>query len=386
MAAQEEVFKLLDLLVFNVSDRIDQYAKEVDPPLPLAFDRVNQGQPLTSNAFLFRFPVEIIGEILQYVPQDSLAQVALVNRDFQQLARSRQFASVRLDYSDATLELVEKLVAEERERPANSEALQSRSIGPCIRRVAVATNPEWIVRRHDLKLEDLEHLPYLREDRRMKDASAAFFGCYVPRLLSLLPTLPNLERLDWEDNFGLPQSFFNSLACLHIRHLKLSRPSLEDEFHLAQPNAYGNGAWPLRTLHLELKLDFGCSNHTSTLVLCANLLRSCASTLEELAWILIHLSNEGVRTTAMEALDTLPRFTALRSLTLGMVGLTNPHLLNCLVQHSLRTLVVNTESSPIYTDFFRQRGSVRSLENFTWDLVLANSEAIQKHVHKQIDR
>ncbi|KAL2012916.1 hypothetical protein VTN00DRAFT_441 [Thermoascus crustaceus] len=76
----------------------DEYGKDV-VPLPLSFDKVNEGRPPSSRSLLFQLPMELLREILQRVPADSLASLALVNRDCRQLARSRQFAS-RLDWED----------------------------------------------------------------------------------------------------------------------------------------------------------------------------------------------------------------------------------------------------------------------------------------------
>lgn len=86
MAAREGS-EILDLLMPTFSGHKDEYGKDVAPPLPLSFDRVNEGEPPASTAPLFRFPVEVIGEILKHIPQTSLARIALVNRDFRQLAR-----------------------------------------------------------------------------------------------------------------------------------------------------------------------------------------------------------------------------------------------------------------------------------------------------------
>lgn len=268
--------EILDLLMPMLSGGKDEYGKDVVPPLPLSFDRVNEAQPPASTAPLFRLPVEIIGEVLQYVPQASLARVALVNRDFRQLARSRQFASIQLDYSDISLDLVETLLAEGRDRAANGGTLQHRSIGSCVRRITVATNPGWISHRHGVELRTINDLDEDEQHKRMMNASKAFFDGYMSRLQSLLPTLPHLELLDWEDKIALPRSFFNSIAGSHIQHLKLFRVCVKDEFQLRLPNE--NGAWPLRTLHLELLPSIERSRDVSTLPLCASILRLCAPT------------------------------------------------------------------------------------------------------------
>lgn len=165
---------------------------------------MNQGQPPISTAPLFKLPDEILGEVIQYVPPSSLAGVALANRDSRQLARSRQFASVQLDYSDISMDLVETLLAEEREEAANTGPLQSRSIGPCIRDITVAANPRWISHRRGVDLRTLRALEKAEEQKRMLDASTAFFGDYFSKLQVLLPMLPDLELLDSGDMIALP--------------------------------------------------------------------------------------------------------------------------------------------------------------------------------------
>ena len=71
--------------------------KERFPPLPLSFDRLNEGRT-RSAASLFRLPGEILDAILSHVASDSLASLALVNSDCLIWARSRQFVSVELQY------------------------------------------------------------------------------------------------------------------------------------------------------------------------------------------------------------------------------------------------------------------------------------------------
>lgn len=272
-----------------------------------------------------------------------------------------------MDYSDISLDLVEKLVVEGRERAANGGILQSRSIGPCIRRITVATNPGWISHRHGVELRTINDLEETEQNKRMMDASTAFFGGYMARLQGLLPVLPHLELLDWEDMIALPPSFYDSIACSHIQHLKLFRVSVGDGFQLGLPNVRGSGAWPLRTLHLELRPSLERLSDFSTLVLCASILRSCAPTLEALTWNAVHHYRNEPSIAAIEAMDTVPRFTALRSLKIGYVRLATLSLLNSLVQDGLRELDVDTEASPVFADFFKQRGSIRSLTTFVWD-------------------
>src|SRR4051812_1186865 len=105
MAQRQPYTDISGLLLPMFSGGRDEYGQEIVPPAPLAFDRVNEGRAPKSNCPLLKLPLEVLGYISGYVPRDSLAAFALVNTDCRQLARSRQFASVLLDYSDASLGL-----------------------------------------------------------------------------------------------------------------------------------------------------------------------------------------------------------------------------------------------------------------------------------------
>jgi hypothetical protein len=91
---------ILGLFMPMLSGGKDEYGKDVVPPLPLWVDRVMENRPLKSTAPLLRLPYEVLGNILSNVDPDSLGDLALVNRDCRQLARSRQFSSICFDYSD----------------------------------------------------------------------------------------------------------------------------------------------------------------------------------------------------------------------------------------------------------------------------------------------
>ena len=43
----------------------DEYGKDIVPPDPLLFDRVNEGRLSLSNSALFKLPLEILGMVLQ---------------------------------------------------------------------------------------------------------------------------------------------------------------------------------------------------------------------------------------------------------------------------------------------------------------------------------
>ena len=132
---------LLDLMMPMFSGTKDSFGREVVPALPLYFDRVSEGRAPVSASKLLTLPLHVLALVVQTVPKASLAALALVNSDCRQLARSRQFTSILLDYSDQTLEIIGKLQEEAAERSNNGGLTRKPALGPCIRRLTVATHP-----------------------------------------------------------------------------------------------------------------------------------------------------------------------------------------------------------------------------------------------------
>ena len=106
MANRDITALLMPPSLFNHED---DSGSDVIPPLPLAFDRVNEGRAPSSGSPLFKLPFEILDVIFQNIDSSTLPNLALVNRDCRQLARSRQFASVCLNYSNSTRDLIDLL-------------------------------------------------------------------------------------------------------------------------------------------------------------------------------------------------------------------------------------------------------------------------------------
>ena len=126
-----KMLNILGLFMPMLSGGKDEYGKDVVPPLPLSVDRVMENRPLKSTAPLLRLPYEVLGNILSNVDPGSLGDLALVNSDCRQLARSRQFSSICFDYSDSTLALISLLLQEKMSRTRSGNTLG-----------AIATNPE----------------------------------------------------------------------------------------------------------------------------------------------------------------------------------------------------------------------------------------------------
>jgi hypothetical protein len=364
--------RILDLLMPMLSGVKDDFGKETVPPLPLLLDRVSEGQMARSNAPFFRAPSEVLGEIVQCLDSNSLASVALVNSDCRQLARSRQFASVLLDYSDSKNSLIRKLLDEGHERATSPNGTTAKpSIGACIRRITVATNPGWVSYRHGINLRrerDPEDENAIKMERnRISEASRLFFAEYFQELMSIFArpyTLPHLELLDWEDKVPLPRHFFDNLACSSIKHLKLYRVLLDEDFRVELPNQLASRGWPLQTLHLEVDWNiFGKKSSGSTSSFCASILRLCAPTLSTLFWA--NVIDHSLHSLAADSEDQL-QFPCLRRLRLDNIQFLEAASLNALLEGNLVSLVADTERTPIHSQCFQSRGTIRTLETFVW--------------------
>lgn len=340
------------------------------PPHPLLFDRVNEGRPASSSGPLFKIPMEVLNLICCHVPSSSLAALALVSRDCRQLARSRQFASVQLDYSDSSLDLLDLLWKELQERVANKGATQNPSLGVCIRRITVATNPAWVTHRHNIGLAPEFEINSDVGRKRIATAGKVFFGTYLPRIQFLLRAsrigVPQLELLDWEDKICLSSSFFNDLSSASLQHLKLFRVSIAEEFVLEPVDTLLPQAFELRSLHLEIIWSMTVKEKGRTGVLCASILRLCAPTLESLTWDSIVYFAEDLQSFQTDS-GELPEFPRLRYLRFGHIKLLDSSVLHALVHDNLLALEVDISNSRIHDVFFEKRGTIASLEILVWD-------------------
>jgi hypothetical protein len=264
------------------------FPPEVPSPLPLSFDTVNENRPFSASSQssnLFRVPVELLAHIVQLLPSSSLADFALLNRDCRQLARSRQFARVRFDYSLKSLDLLRILVQEGFDRAHNNGLTASPALGACIRHVKVGILSEHVEARHGVSLEQefFDRNEWERE-RMSTEANDSYFRTYIPFVrIVIANALPNLQVLDWTDDFIASRSFFSNLVKSSIQHLNLF-VKVNEEFELDPEALRPNGSWPLRTLHLDLRSFNPPFDTVPTSRLFYSILRACASTLQDLVW------------------------------------------------------------------------------------------------------
>ncbi|KAL8939851.1 MAG: hypothetical protein Q9216_003139 [Gyalolechia sp. 2 TL-2023] len=337
-------------------------SKKNTPPLPLLFDRVSDGRPITSTSRLLTLPSEIVASILHHLSPASLASLALVNSDCRQLARCHQFTIVRLDYSESAVQFIHQLQAEALERSSSDGSTKTMALGPCVRRLTVATHPTHIYQRHDIDLND-EYQELSDRERHQRHSAAYYFyfDWYLPSIEALLANravLPNVQFLDWEDSLALEPAFFDAILKSAIRHLRIEGALAKRFFYYNVSHVQHSAFWPLQSLSLEL--NTASSNDLSPLY--GRLLYGCAPTLESLAWS-VPLSC-GIQN---DCIGPCPPFPSLRHLRVGKMTFVDEPILKELVHDGLMSLEVDTECSPDVLMFFANRGHVPGLKTFVWN-------------------
>ena len=272
---------VLDLMRETDRDYIDEAQRIV--PMPLSFSRVNGGRPITSQTLLFRLPMELTQEVVTYLDTADLKSLALVDRDCRLLARSRLLASVVLDYSCEKWQLLDELSREARVRQSSSGANESPSIGACIRHLTVQTDPHMMECRHEI-LEGM--LSDNSAHAKREEVMESYCGTYLPAIAQALRfSLPNLDRLDWEDFIPISQYMFTAIASLPIRHLGLHRAILGPDCEYPVRPLEQRQRWALQSLDLW---PLPAVNHRSRDW--SHVARFCKSFLEEVAPTLEKLS------------------------------------------------------------------------------------------------
>lgn len=311
-------------------------------------------------------PTEILALVAEAIPEGSLASFALVNSDCRQLARSRQFASVLFDYSSQTWNILQKLGKESIERASacsNNSKTTNLALGPCIRRLSVATSPSWLERIHGVELSDqFTKLPEEERSRRMRNASKQYFGVYIPTIEHILKdqaTLPHLELLDWEDHVPVHPSLFDAIVNSSVKHFKAFRVQASRPAVIDPPQSHPRGLWPLQTLHLEIVASFHVDKMDLT-GLCVSMLRHCSATLKSLTWASRRVGSP----ISVDQHGPFPSFASLRHHRISYLEFADTHLLRELVHDDLTSLAVDTKS---YQDFFNHRGRLPGLQIFVWD-------------------
>lgn len=341
------------------------------PPNALILDRVMENNPRESQSSLLQLPSELLAIILSHIDFESLPNLALVNSDCRQLARSRQFVTVRFDYSNSTRKLISLLLEEKRMRDQSNDALCGKrgAIGPCIRRLTIAVNSAWIKKLHNVdEATEFRELEEQERNSRIADAreSLSRYLNDVDNLLSSRSTLPHFESLEWGVRLSPSQTFFNCLTTSSIQHLKLKPTIINNEFEVMQPNS--TKKWNLRSLTMDLIWDrYSSGGREGSIVpLSTSLLRSCSHSLETLnlqQYVSGEFRNSPIHKYTF-GLDpaNIPRFEKLRSLSLQGIQFLEKTTLDALLEPPLSILDIRIIPDQLIAEALRDRGCMPSLE------------------------
>ena len=332
---------------------------------PLSFGRVNDGRPIASQALLFRLPIELVQEVVAYLDTADLRSLALVDRDCRQLARSRLFTGVVLDYTDGKWALLDKLSHHEaRSRRDSGGATEGHSIGACIRRVTVAAQSIRVRDRYKALSSTDENTS--KEESAMHDIACSYYGKYLPNIVEALRfSLPNLDELIWVDRIELPQYMLTAISSLPIRRLDLHgiQLSLDYEYQLPPPEQQ---RWALRSLDLGT-MSYPRTDWRDRVVnkFCLAILEAAAPTLERLSWRDYQGTKLSFGTSAI-------RFPKLRTLLLDTYHMPDDVVLDTFFPPDVENRVLRSVSikvsSPHAREFLARRGHIRGLESLRLDL------------------
>ncbi|RSL50082.1 hypothetical protein CEP54_012121 [Fusarium duplospermum] len=270
----------------------DQFGSEPDKRRPLLLDTITGGQRQASRSRLLQMPSEILADIVHFLSdsKSTVANLALVNSDCRQLARSSQFADVTFDYSQRSRGLFAHMALQ---AVSNSTG---PSIATCVRKVTFEVDTAHLrAANHELFETFGGRGVRWRENREtvQREATEKYM---VLRGLSAyaISIMPNLEALIWVDYFPLDRVIFGQFTHSKAKHVKLNRGIMNEPPWPLEP-PLTPATWPIRSLDLQFTLgtdylslahrDRGSLNVTDQISqFFTSLFRLCSPTLESLRW------------------------------------------------------------------------------------------------------
>ncbi|TFK32209.1 hypothetical protein BDQ12DRAFT_524801 [Crucibulum laeve] len=325
-------------------------------PLPLTLDRVMEEQSLTSTLPLFRLPIELFHHVTRYLSRSDLQSLALVDRDSNQLARTCLFSSIKLDYGDSSMQLLESI----RRQWSSSVDPYAPKLGSCIRRLTVTTNLSFATSRDGTDLQVLMRLSEdVRHDHllRAEQAQRRYFIliCEVIR-----DALPNLQILDWDTIHPMTPAMLRCIAASPIKHLRFNRVQITEEFLVESTWKH---RWELETLVINVSWLYSERIPGDTAPLVRSLIQQASPTLRQLVW-------KGEVNPAGTYIHSFPSpiyFPYLRRVVLDTVRACDSSVLTSLLgpAGTVRSLFIDS-ASHINSEFLRTCGTINSLESFCW--------------------
>jgi hypothetical protein len=218
---------------------VDQYGKDRDKKRPLLLDAVmgSQERASRSSSRLLQMPAEILAEIVNLLgdSKSALANLALVNSDCRQLARTSQFAEVTFDYSARSKGLFAHLVKEA------GTPVTKPSISACVRRATFAAHPS----------RDFDDVLWAVDSPTFSEEGIQTYIGLRNTLAHGISAMPNLEALIWIYPLALDTAFFQLITHSKARHVKLSKTVVNGPPGSLEPPLVPL-TWPIRSLDLEL--------------------------------------------------------------------------------------------------------------------------------------
>jgi hypothetical protein len=268
-----------------------------------------------------KLPFDIISIIIRNLDASDAANIALVSRDCQLLARSRQFTVVRLDFSIRSFSLLIHLYNELQQQLSGKWGCltKSPSLGSCIHGIRVVTDPKTF---SDVTMLGKLQLPWdrlsrLKKTRHFQPAVLCYHEFYLRLLEEILAhprALPFLEFFEWADNTSISTPLITSLAHSNVKSLILSHPLVDDGVSIRPHKFVGEEEWPLKDLRIDLRRapkEMSLHSARGTSPLCASILCQCAPTLENLIWRTSGAAGNDPQTLGTD-LSRIPRFPKLR--------------------------------------------------------------------------
>lgn len=296
-----------------------------------------------------------MGQIMSYLGGSDLAALAMVDKDCRQLARTCQFSSVLINFSTASMALLNTLVSEARVRTSNPAGPHRWSLGACIRRMSIAVE--------DPPKSD----PMAWINREGKGGKAGEY--HRSHLIALEHVLqgavPNLDFLDWKDKVSMIPSLATAIASSPITTLELHAVSLTHEFEIGIPSK--RPAWRLRKLLLGLNTPGYFTESVSTVKFTRSILEFAAPSLEKLVW---DGSLEGVQFGRRHSFGSEPiHFLKLRELQMTRVLMDDtvlPSLIPATDEEvQLTHLWLDTQDKNL-APFLAKRGHIPTLKHLNW--------------------
>lgn len=205
----------------GVTDEVRNPADSL--PFLLLTETLEGRNPTAAHSSLLSLPQELLPHILD------LAQLALVNSDCRQFARTRQFEHLHCDHSK--VKLLEVLAEEADQRSRFGGSTELPALGPCVRRLTIATSPSLFSHVYRWTFSpDGESFDQDETDRRMQAAAEFHFGFYMVLVRRIVArAMPNIDIITWNDSARLDPRTLKAMFESPATRLKLGEAVIDDE-------------------------------------------------------------------------------------------------------------------------------------------------------------